>query len=308
MGIAVESPHIWECERYNAHTPKYGSSPPRFPKSHIIIVRKMGMLNLRSSLGFLVTVLVLAAAITGCGNKETGKALAEPSPSLRILPSVEPTDQPTNQPTVQPTDQPTDQPTEQPTVQLTPTPFVLGPFFDSSFDLRIGPIEVPLELRIPSLKVDAPVLGVGLTAQNVMDAPKGMIGDPIWRTAFWYRGSSIPGEVGTATIAGHVNDPFGFPQIFAHLQDLQPGALIIVHVKNTTVDMRFIVDQVKDYSVKESSDPAVLKKIFGAGPVAGARPQPSPDGLSHLTLITCAGNFDNGQFDRRIVVYATLSK
>ena len=141
-----------------------------------------------------------------------------------------------------------------------------------------------------------------------MDAPKGRIGDPIWGTAFWYRGSSIPGEVGTATIAGHVNDPFGIPQIFAHLQDLHPGDLIIVHVKNTTVDIRFMVDQVKVYTLQESSDPAVLKKIFGAGPISGTIPQPSLDGLSHLTLITCSGNFDNGQFDHHTVVYATLSK
>jgi hypothetical protein len=162
--------------------------------------------------------------------------------------------------------------------------------------------------QIPSLKVDAPVLGVGLNADNVMDTPKGQIGDPIWQTAFWYRGSSIPGEVGTATIAGHVDDPFGLPEIFAHLQDLRPGDLIIIHVKNTTVDIRFTVDEVKVYSIQESSDPAVLKRIFGAGPVSGTPPQPSPDGLAHLTLITCSGNFINGKFDQHAVVYATLSK
>jgi len=264
----------------------------------------MRLLTRRSSLGCFVTVLVLLAALAGFGNKETGKALAGPSPSPMLLPSVQPTVQPTVQPAVQPTVQLTDQPA----IQLTPTVFVLGPFFDSSFDLKVGPIEVPLELQIPSLKVDAPVLGVGLTAGNVMDAPKGQIGDPIWGTAFWYRGSSIPGEVGTATIAGHVDDPFGIPQIFAHLQDLHPGDLIIIHVKNITVDIRFMVAQVKVYTLQESSDPAVLKKIFGAGPITGARPQPSLDGLSHLTLITCSGNFDNGQFDHHTVVYATLSK
>ena len=141
-----------------------------------------------------------------------------------------------------------------------------------------------------------------------MDAPKGQISDPIWHKAFWYRGSSIPGEVGTATIAGHVDDPFGLPQIFAHLQDLQPGDLIIIHVKNTTVDIRFIVDKIMVYSLQEFSNPAVLRQIFGAGPVAGTGPQPSPDGLSHLTLITCTGNFANDHFDHHVVVYATLSK
>ena len=238
------------------------------------------MLTRRSSLGCLVTVMAIAAVLVGCGNMKTGEALAGPLPSLTLLPPVQPT----------------------------PTLFLLGPLFEPGLDLRAGPIDVQLDLQIPSLKVDAPVLGVGLTAGNVMDAPKGPVGDPIWGTAFWYRGSSIPGEVGTATIAGHVDDPFGLPQIFAHLQDLHPGDLIIVHVKNTTVDIRFMVDQVKVYTLQESSDPAVLKKIFGAGPITGTRPQPSLDGLSHLTLITCSGNFDNGQFDHHTVVYATLSK
>ncbi len=164
---------------------------------------------------------------------------------------------------------------------------------------------MPLELLIPSLNVNAPILGVGLTSENVMDSPKGPIGDPVWHTAYWYRGSGIPGDVGTATIAGHVNDPLGRPEIFADLQDLQPGDLIIIHVKYTNSDIRFIVNQTKTYSLQESSDPDVLTQIYGAGPVAGTEPQPAPDGLSHLTLITCAGYIVDGQFDHHTVVYAT---
>jgi len=248
----------------------------------------MSMLTRRSSLGCLVTVLVIAAALAGCGNKETGEALAGPPPSLMLLPSV--------------------QPTVQPTIQPTPTLFVLGPSFDSNLDLRAGPVDLPLELQIPSLEVNASVVGVGLTSGNVMDTPKGPIGDPVWHTAFWYRGSGIPGDPGTATFAGHVNDPLGRPEIFAHLQDLQPGDLIIVHLKYTTIDIRFIVDQIKVYSIQESSDPAVLAQIFGAGPVSGTGPQPALDGLSHLTLITCTGYIVNGEFDHHTVVYATRSK
>ena len=240
----------------------------------------MSMLTRRRSLGCLVTVLAIAAVLAGCGNKETGEALAGPPPSLTPLPSVQPT----------------------------PTLFLLGPLFEPGLDLRAGPIDVQLELQIPALKVDAPVLGVGLTSGNEMDAPKGPIDDPVWHTAFWYRGSGIPGEPGTATIAGHVDDPLGRPEIFAHLQDLQPGNLIIVHVKYTTLDITFIVKQIKVYSIQESSKAAVLKQIYGAGPLAGTGPQPSPDGLSHLTLITCAGNIVNGQFDHHTVVYATRSK
>lgn len=249
----------------------------------------------RTSLGWLTTILVSALLLAGCGNLETGKAL--PLPSLSSLPSV----------TIQPTPQPTIQPTAEPTIEPTPTLFILGSSYDLNLDLRSGPVDVPLELQIPVLNVNAPVLGVGLTADNVMDAPKGPIGDPVWHTAFWYRGGGIPGESGTATIAGHVTGPLGNPEIFANLKNLTPGDAIIIHVKNSTLNIRFIVDQIKVYSIQESTDPTVLSMIYGPGITEGTGPQPAPDGLSHLTLITCAGSYVNGEFDHHTVVFATIS-
>jgi hypothetical protein len=90
-------------------------------------------------------------------------------------------------------------------------------------------VDAPLELRIPSLKVSAPVVGVGLNSENLMDSPRG------------------PND-----------DPLGRPEIFAHLEELQPGDLIIVHYTTPHTDTRFIVNQIRVYSVHESSDPAVL--------------------------------------------------
>jgi hypothetical protein len=227
---------------------------------------------------------VIAAVLAGCGSNQTGEAPTAPLPSAMLVPSVHPT------------------------VQPTPTPFHLGPLIDEGIDLSAGPVEVPLQLQIPSLQVNAPVLGVGLTSANVMDSPKGPIGDPVWGTAFWYRGGGIPGDIGTATIAGHVDDPLGRPEIFAHLDQLHPGDLIVVHLNNTNIGIDFMVNQIKVYSTQQSSDPAVLTQIFGAGPVAGTEPQPAPDGLSHLTLITCAGYIVKGEFDHHTVVYATRTK
>jgi hypothetical protein len=185
---------------------------------------------------------------------------------------------------------------------------VVKPLFDPALDLRTGPVVVPLELQIPSLNVNAPVLGVGLTSGNVMAAPKGPIGDPVWHTAFWYRGGGIPGDVGTATIAGHVTNLLGNLEIFGHLHDLHPGDLIIVHNTTSNTDIRFIVDHVKVYSIDDSFNLVLLTQIYGVGPVAGNGPQPALDGLSHLTLITCAGTFVKGHFDHRTVVYATRSQ
>lgn len=256
----------------------------------------MSISTRRSLLKCLLTVLVLAAGLVGCGNKETGVALVGPTPS------------PMHISTMKPTVMQTVTPTTQPTISPTPTLFVPGPLFDVSLDIKAGPVDVPLELQIPSLNINVPVIGVGLTQWNVMDAPMGSVGSPFWHSAFWYRGSGIPGEVGTATIAGHITDPLGKPGAFRYLQDIYSGDLVIIHDNRNSLDIRFIVDKVDVISPQESTDPAVLTQIFGAGPVAGTGPQPSLDGLSHLTLITCATNFITGNFDDRTVVYATRSK
>jgi hypothetical protein len=182
----------------------------------------------------------------------------------------------------------------------------LAPLFDPSIDLRAGPVQVPLELRLPTLRITAPVLGVGLTSKQVMDTPMGSAKDPVWQKVFWYRGGGIPGDATTATISGHVDDILGRPAIFARLKDLRPGDAIVVHDMQTGLDVDFQVTQTISYPLQKTLDPAVLAQIYGPGPVAGQGPEPSPDGLSHLTLITCAGNWVNrmGTFDHRLVVYA----
>lgn len=197
----------------------------------------------------------------------------------------------------------TSHPTEaaRPTEAL-PVPAALT---DEGLDLRAGPVDVPLELRLPSLDITAPVSGVGITPTDVMDAPMGPADDAVWQQAFWYRGSAVPGQLSTALIAGHIDDPLGRPAVFAHIDQLQPGDAIVVHNTRNGLDIRFSVTRSATYSLDETADPAVLTEIYGAGPVAGLLPQPSVDGRSHLTLITCTGTFVNGTHDHRLVVYAT---
>jgi sortase (surface protein transpeptidase) len=170
--------------------------------------------------------------------------------------------------------------------------------------LRAGPVKVPLLLQIPKLDINASVLGVGIDAADAMDAPEGPADDPVWQQAFWYRGSAIPGSRSTALIAGHIDGGQGGAAIFGHLDRLERGDLVIVHDTRNGRDVRFAVTVSTSYSLAEAARPAVLKRIYGVGPVLGKWPQPSADGLSHLTLITCAGTFRNGTHDHRLVVYA----
>jgi LPXTG-site transpeptidase (sortase) family protein len=260
------------------------------------------MITRLSKLGFLSSLLIMVVMLSACGIQKTGEATPTPIPSLLSSPVPPTLSLPL--PVVQLTALPTVPPTPSPT----PTPVVLGPLFDADLDIIDGPVEVPLVLEIPALQVNAPVLGVGLTSSNEMDAPKGPIDDPVWHSAFWYRGSGLPGESGTATIAGHLSDSLGRDEIFVHLEDLKLGDSIIIHYTEQNLDFTFTVDQVVIYSLEESSDPAMLEKIFGTGPATGKPAQPSPDGISRLTLITCTGSVVNGRFDHHVVVFASLKK
>jgi sortase (surface protein transpeptidase) len=171
--------------------------------------------------------------------------------------------------------------------------------------LRAGPVQVPLLLEIPKLDINAAVLGVGIDARtNAMDAPEGPHSDPVWQQAFWYRGSAIPGAKSTALIAGHIDGGSDGSAVFSHLGDLRAGDSIVVHDTRNGREVHFAVTATKSYTLAEAAQPAVLKHIYGVGPVVGKWAQPSADGLAHLTLITCAGTFRNGTHDHRLVVYA----
>jgi sortase (surface protein transpeptidase) len=178
---------------------------------------------------------------------------------------------------------------------------------DPALSLRAAAVATPLELEIPALKVKAPVLAVGITTANVMAAPEGPPNDPVWQETFWYRGGSIPGAVGTATIAGHVDDSVGRYDVFGHLQNLRPGDAIVVRDQRSGLAVVFSVTETETYTLAQAADPAVLARIYGDGPVRGVGPQPSADGLAHLTLVTCSGTFQTsaGTHDHRLVVYAT---
>ena len=155
---------------------------------------------------------------------------------------------------------------------------------------------MPFELQFPSLRLNLPLADVGLTAANIMDVPRGTVNDPAWQTAFWYRGSSFPGERGTTTIAGHVTDLLGQPGAFAYLHDLRPGDPIIVYDQENGRDIEYIVTKIETYTALQSADPLIIEQVHGDGSISFGR--------SYLTLITCTGAFVNGSFIDRLVVYA----
>ncbi len=230
----------------------------------------------------------MAAFLVGCGDTSRGESAVAPT-----LPASTATS--------------TSKPSSGAPARGAPDRPVPAALYVKGLDIRAAPVPVPLLLQIPSIGVRAQVLGVGATDADAMAAPEGPIHDPVWEEAFWYRGSAVPGVTSTATIAGHVDGPRGTAGVFEHIDRLRPGDLIVVHDTRSALDVRFRVTGSTAFTLAETTQPAVLTQIYGAGPVAGTTPQRARDGLAHLTLVTCAGTFDTslGTHDHRLAVFAT---
>lgn len=172
--------------------------------------------------------------------------------------------------------------------------------------LLASPVSVPVVLEIPSIHVDSHLLAVGMTSARAMAAPEGGANSPYWSDTFWYRGGSLPGAVGTATIAGHIDDRYGRYAVFGHLGDLRPGDQILIHYTRTGFTERFVVTTLHAYTLAQTKTMAVLDLMYGTGPPRGETAQASTDGLAHLSLITCAGSWDYqiGTHNERLVVSA----
>ncbi|MFG2819275.1 class F sortase [Kitasatospora sp. NPDC048365] len=145
---------------------------------------------------------------------------------------------------------------------------------------------VPQRIRIASLAVDAPLIGLHLAADGSLQPPPASEGN----LAGWYAEGTSPGEVGTAVVTGHVDTARG-PATFFRLVELEPGAEIAVERADRTV-VRFAVDSVVAYP--RSTFPSDL--VYS--------PAPRPE----LRVITCGGPYDRarGGYQDNVVVSAHL--
>ncbi|MFH8606208.1 class F sortase [Streptomyces sp. NPDC018029] len=148
------------------------------------------------------------------------------------------------------------------------------------------PPSPPDRVRIPSIGVDTPLMGLGLTRQGSLDVP------PPERTnlAGWYEAGTTPGERGTAIVAGHVDNQEG-PAVFYELGALQKGRTIEVERRDGSVAV-FTVDANEVYDAKDFPD----RKVYGAA----ARPE--------LRVITCGGKYSKQTgYQGNVVVFAHLT-
>jgi hypothetical protein len=148
-----------------------------------------------------------------------------------------------------------------------------------------GSASVPVRLVIPEIGVATRLVRLGLEPDGGMQVPEDF-GD-----AGWFASGPVPGQVGPAVIAGHVDSKTG-PAVFYRLRELRPGQAILVE-RADGARLRFLVEQARSYPKAGFPTAAVF------GPVPSAA----------LRLITCTGDFDRarGSYRDNLVVFARLA-
>ncbi|MFF2514847.1 class F sortase [Streptomyces sp. NPDC058086] len=144
----------------------------------------------------------------------------------------------------------------------------------------------PERIRIPSIGVNAPLMGLGLTPQGSLDVPPA--GQQ--NLAGWYQAGTTPGERGTAIVAGHVDNANG-PAVFYNLGALKKGSAIEVARRDGGTAL-FAVDAVEVYAARDFPD----EKVYGAASRA------------ELRVITCGGDYSKATgYQGNVVVFAHLT-
>ena len=142
-------------------------------------------------------------------------------------------------------------------------------------------IGVPARVIVPSIEVDARIVGVGLQDDGEMETPD-------FGLAGWYRLGPRPGDPGPAVVVAHVDSVQG-PDVFNRLDELTAGDEIVVE-DAIGGRARFVVRDSE--TIPKSELPVERIWSDGDDPV--------------LRLITCGGEFDRAirSYESNVIVYA----
>jgi hypothetical protein len=144
----------------------------------------------------------------------------------------------------------------------------------------------PRRLTIPDIKVEAPILNVGLAEDGTVAVP------PVDRhnEAGWFDQGPTPGQFGPALIVGHADTTSG-PSVFYRLGKLKPGQKIEVLREDHNVAV-FQVDSVEHFG----KDKLPVNRVYADY----SRPS--------LRLLTCGGTWLGGSrgYADNVVVFASL--
>lgn len=144
----------------------------------------------------------------------------------------------------------------------------------------------PVRITIPAIRVDAPMMRLGLGPDGSLDVPPAGNTDLVG----WYEDGPPPGAQGTAIVAGHVDNAQG-PSVFYDLGSMKKGTTVEVLRQDGRTAV-FSVDAIEVYENDDFPD----QRVYGASEHASLR------------LITCGGGYsDSTGYQGNVVAYAHLT-
>jgi LPXTG-site transpeptidase (sortase) family protein len=128
---------------------------------------------------------------------------------------------------------------------------------------------VPTFIEVPAIGVSARIVPAGL------DVASGQMEVPPADEVGWYRFGPLPGEAGSAVLAGHVDVPGATRGVFFDLDRLEQGSEVVIHMSDGRAHTYRVVDTTR--VAKADLD---LERVF------------ANTGPSRVTLVTCGGAFN----------------
>jgi hypothetical protein len=145
----------------------------------------------------------------------------------------------------------------------------------------------PVRLIAPSITLDASFEApLRLNPDKTVEVPES------YEKVGWYEYGATPGEVGPATILGHI-DSYKGPAVFYNLRKLSVGDEVSVERADGTTAV-FVVEKTETYD----QDVFPAEKVYG------------PTDYPALRLVTCSGKYDkkSQKYSHNLVVYARLKE
>ncbi len=142
---------------------------------------------------------------------------------------------------------------------------------------------VPVRVSASAIDLDTPLIDLGTNADGSIEVPVSAA-DVGWLTS-----SAVPGGVGPAVLAGHVDSRAG-PGVFYRLREMAAGDRVFVTLSDGAVH-EFEVTR----TLTVGKDEFPTQDVYG----------PVPD--AQLRLITCGGEFDQQRrsYEDNVVVFAS---
>lgn len=144
----------------------------------------------------------------------------------------------------------------------------------------------PTVLHIPKLDIETSIEAVGVTARGNMATPSR------YSRAGWYKYGTLPGDYGSAVIAGHVDNGIGLSGVFKQLHELAVGDSIYVRDEQGE-ELRFVVEEKQRYPYTTVPTDRLFER---------------KDAI-RLNLVTCTGAWLalEKTYDERLIVFAVLA-